>query len=477
MAKTVTKFGSSAGLNCELQWDHSNPKGLAADATRGSLQVWVGEFLAWGSRKGSEVVGLSWTWVELLEFLATSWANIEYEQGYPLGFQPASPALLRDEAEARWQSMSAVAIAGEQQEVFDWEESHDLSRGLQGLFIPSLFVVRFGNRYLVATRGTVIERPLQETLGALSAFGDFLAERLDNLEDQRSIDAVENWRNRNDLDAMSRLSITVGRSKLEIDSMSGGNIIDAFEFTNGVFSLTETVALVAMTRGILDPKTVRTLMDLVRAATSNKSQSLDVLSDDVRPFLETLVGRKPYDQGYDLAIWLRAHKNQIGFNTVRFDPDAMMQRLGVRLTDVDFGTDLLDGVACWGPQHGPAVWINKNSKHRTSSGARRVTIAHELCHLLVDRDGALPLAEIVNGNIPRPVEQRANAFAAELLLPRTHAVDRLFHAGDVDAVVKELSSTYDVSMELAARQITNGAKDLDRSIRMQLQRYLWHPNV
>jgi len=42
-------------------------------------------------------------------------------------------------------------------------------------------------------------------------------------------------------------------------------------------------------------------------------------------------------------------------------------------------------------------------------------------HLLVDRKGFLPLVEVFGGYAPKGAERRANAFAAELLLPRSVA--------------------------------------------------------
>ena len=50
---------------------------------------------------------------------------------------------------------------------------------------------------------------------------------------------------------------------------------------------------------------------------------------------------------------------------------------------------------------------------------RRITLAHELCHLLFDRAGLRSLARFEGGGADsdRLIEMRANAFAVELLVP------------------------------------------------------------
>jgi Zn-dependent peptidase ImmA (M78 family) len=124
-----------------------------------------------------------------------------------------------------------------------------------------------------------------------------------------------------------------------------------------------------------------------------------------------------------------------------------------------------------GPKHGPAVWLNKNEKHLSNEGARRATLAHEMCHLLVDRGGALPLAEVVNGNIPKTVEQRANAFAAEFLLPREIARQALAKFTSGLELISDLSNRYGVSRELAARQVENSGAVLSQMISEELLPY------
>ena len=136
---------------------------------------------------------------------------------------------------------------------------------------------------------------------------------------------------------------------------------------------------------------------------------------------------------------------------------------GIGVEEISLESELVDAVACWGPKHGPVVWLNTSSKRTTAAGGRRATLAHEFCHLLADRTGALPLADVVNGNVPKWVEQRAEAFAAELLLPRRIARQASESIEDTDSLIDQLTRRYGVSQELAAWQIHNSGASLTAS--------------
>lgn len=66
----------------------------------------------------------------------------------------------------------------------------------------------------------------------------------------------------------------------------------------------------------------------------------------------------------------------------------------------------------------PLVLLNENcARHADAEGKPmrsgiRFTLAHELCHLLIDRDSGSQLALVSGPWAPKAVEQRANAFAA-----------------------------------------------------------------
>ena len=54
--------------------------------------------------------------------------------------------------------------------------------------------------------------------------------------------------------------------------------------------------------------------------------------------------------------------------------------------------------------------LNLDARYASSSGRRRATLAHEICHLLVDRGSALPLVEVLGGRTAEHVERRASGL-------------------------------------------------------------------
>lgn len=144
----------------------------------------------------------------------------------------------------------------------------------------------------------------------------------------------------------------------------------------------------------------------------------------------------------------------------RVDPDELLESWGVVVHDLDLGTPTVDAVAVWGPTRGPAVLVNPGGRHSQVIPGRRSTLAHEIAHLLIDRRGGLPLAEVLGGRVSRAVEARARAFAAELLLPRHVAGAALSATEDPGTALNRLCDDFGVSAELAAWQARNSERIL-----------------
>ena len=123
----------------------------------------------------------------------------------------------------------------------------------------------------------------------------------------------------------------------------------------------------------------------------------------------------PYVQGYRLAQALREHLSQ---EDGRTDPEGLLQQWGVEVRERDLGSEQVDAIAVWEKACRPTVFINSRGLRSHLPTGKRSTCAHEICHLLVDTEGALPAVEVLGGRVALDLEQRANAFAAEFLLPR-----------------------------------------------------------
>jgi Zn-dependent peptidase ImmA (M78 family) len=200
---------------------------------------------------------------------------------------------------------------------------------------------------------------------------------------------------------------------------------------------------------------------------SSPAQSMKEASDAAQRILRAHSTARPYDQGYELASWFRKYCGIRKHTDVAF-PHLVLKGWNVRVHDLTLHHSI-DAVAVWGRSHGPNVIVNPRGLHSQNEKGRRATLAHEVLHLLVDRLVALPVAEVIGGRISEKVEQRAKAFAAEFLLPRTAAAEVVRHAPDVTTALDSLSEHWGVSFTVAMRQILNSDAPLSAEERSTLE--------
>jgi Zn-dependent peptidase ImmA (M78 family) len=141
--------------------------------------------------------------------------------------------------------------------------------------------------------------------------------------------------------------------------------------------------------------------------------------------------------------------------------------------EIELRSQNIDALCAWGPRHGPTVLINRNGRLSHFPTGRRSSLAHEICHLLVDRKGSLPVAEVFGGEVPKVPEQRANAFGAELLLTRDAALTIFLRIRDVEEALGEIAKNYRVSFEVAAWQLLNSRAELSASQRQLVLKHTY----
>jgi Zn-dependent peptidase ImmA (M78 family) len=221
-------------------------------------------------------------------------------------------------------------------------------------------------------------------------------------------------------------------------------------------------------KGALPANKLRVLLDRARATVGTISESLDAISSAALGELEAREALlpRPYQQGHALAKWLR---QTVGDQTRRVEPEQLLSQWNVVVDKIDFDTRALDAVAFWAHGRQPNILWNDSEKHQQNTGARRATLAHEICHLLVDRPKALPLSVVARGAIDRQLEQRANAFAAEFLCPQDEASAEYRDVGDVRSAISRLTFRFGVSQELAAMQLAKSLIVTDRKHQMEIE--------
>jgi Zn-dependent peptidase ImmA (M78 family) len=165
--------------------------------------------------------------------------------------------------------------------------------------------------------------------------------------------------------------------------------------------------------------------------------------------------REPWESGYQLA---RLVRERLGKTPAEYiDIETEVRALGVETRDIDLPDRNILGVCIGTPAYVPLIFLNRSCPDASGVSARRVTLAHEFCHLLFDRAGLRSLARFEGGAAAdgdRFIEMRANAFAIELLTPMATLVEQNGAVLDDERRI-EVSRVQEVSQVALQRHARN----------------------
>jgi Zn-dependent peptidase ImmA (M78 family) len=238
--------------------------------------------------------------------------------------------------------------------------------------------------------------------------------------------------------------------------------VDATDVSDIFSHKSEILAAARMRPAGLRKEDINTVFDEIDKTAKVETALLDDLSEEALDQLVPLLrsNEPPFVQGAEIASWLRMRLNYEIEDVL--NPDPLLRSWNVVVREFTIFSGSIDAIALWGPRHGPAVLINRNGKHAKGYAGKRATLAHEVCHLLVDRKMNLPLADVVGGSVPEVIEQRARSFAAELLLPQRAAYDLFLQTDqslhEVSDVLSVTMKKFRVSRWVAAYQLQHGIR-------------------
>lgn len=446
-------------LSAVFQWAPEPLEPRAADLTRGSLEIFLGDLLIWGDKE------FEWTWIELLEWLGQSWLPLSVDDGLPFSVEPGHANELIAFASASVRDSSGSLAADREMQLWTFRETHDLSRSLPGTLSPPLIFWREGLiGHLLTEQEHWRFADWRAIRTFLSSLGDNVARRIHG-DDQRGRVAIETWnaRERASQSEIVRQATGLLEGPLPAALRNWRPRVDVGLMES--VAENEVLAAARMTAD-LPSETVSAVLSEIRDARSGNFLQIDRLIGLISVPTDQLDLYKPHEQGHWVAQLTR---RALGLAPQdKFDTLGQAAELGIEYREVSLGVAGIDAVAAWGGQHGPVVIINLDGRHSNSRVGRNASVAHEIGHLLLDRRAALPAAEVLGGQGNPLIEKRARAFAAELLLP--HAVaraafDEARTRDEVLAIVKKLSRRYVVSYEIVAWQARNSDRPLHESVR------------
>jgi len=285
--------------------------------------------------------------------------------------------------------------------------------------------------------------PWSEIQDALEEVGEYLANAVSSSDHPRAVHARKLWTQRKE-----RLI------ERELDLATGLSMDVRKRFHNIDWRASEIQAVARMSSGAVVLADQKELLNRIAAVPRRETPELDRLTAIIRSeFIET---GQLYEQGYWAAARLR---RELGVNEQKVvEPREYLEQWGVLIKSFHREGCPVEAVTAWGNEHGPVIIIN----HAVSSKAgheygERATLAHEIAHLILDREGAIPAGEVLGGRTPEYPEKRARAFAAEFLLPRQTAEAVVRCQPSLQKAAHFLQQTYRISTELLAWQINNSS--------------------
>jgi len=474
--KVRKQIGDSKTLQFDLELfsDAEHPRSMIwgnLTLTLGCEPVWYTE-----TEQGDEAP-VTWAWIDFLEFLGNKWPWLILEERYPISINPLHPGTMRREAEKRWESMGEEQYLDEDETLFHFEARHDLSQGLKGIFLPSLFVLRQGKKVWLYSQETHLLSSLDAIKDTLIQLGDYLSGYVSGVQDNRAERAVCRWEEREKRVDELFWELRTGMHRELREKLENG--MPPAEFWELDHSRdcddNELMAAARLSGGIVSLDDQKTIMTCIKQSPMRKTGVIDGISEKILSQLDE--DMRAYEQGYRIAQVLRQELELK--DESRAEPESILKQWDVDIIEQSIDGCPVDAVAVWGAKHGPLIILNTGVGSRAAhKHGLRSTLAHEICHLLVDRHGMLPFSEVLGGYTPLYLEQRANACAAEFLMPRQNAVRIVRQSSSFIEALKKLSEQYEVSFEMVALQIKNSSLffDLREEDKGIIQRYTERTN-
>jgi len=465
----MAMIGNRNTVAIETSWRNKEFQ-TAAEATCAEIVLWLGNDAIWKDTDSKEAVPVELDLVDLLEFLASNWNWILYEQSYPIGLYMDLPSEIDESLRQRVSALSEQELAEYEERVFEYKESHDLSRAFSGVYIPEVYFHRRGNTMIIDAGLNNVHIDINEAKSFLTELGDFVCSRIDNLKDKRAILVILNWKNiKREEKSENKIISSLGFRETLVKELMA-DVDDWYEFFEVSNDLPETEILVAarMLRPVDSAKIISRLIAKIRELPANQLDRLNKIHQGFSNLKkERFFDRPPYEQAYEIAATFRTQFRIIDY----FDVEKFLKEFGVVIQDEDFEAFDIDAISCWGRHHGPAILINTGAVRAGSvPGGRRSTLAHELCHLIFDRGSMLPVAEVLGGDAPYQIEQRAEAFAAEVLLPRSQAKSMFRESKSLSEAMTAITNKYQVSYHLTALQLLNANQQFTATDREKLEK-------
>ncbi len=302
---------------------------------------------------------------------------------------------------------------------------------------------------MIESPGAVV-LPASEVAQVMHEWANSVVAALAEVEDTASFVAQMRRRleaNAAPVSSLGRLKWAAGQrledAAAELRRMAGVAEVEAGVAETGIEeTLRSLLGASAEEGGLITPLTVPAMLFKTANPMLSTADLLELVRVSDQPVVKGKVSLWKYQQpappptslegvthdGYEKAMQLRKVMDVAVSQPLVGELDLetiLLRRLGVAVEELTLNDFQVDGAAISSPGRRPVIAVNLSGKFSSSRWGRRMTLAHELCHLLHDLSDGKRVGVLSNPWAPYLLERRANAFAAMLLMPAQALAARL----------------------------------------------------
>jgi Zn-dependent peptidase ImmA (M78 family) len=491
-----------------------NPHGTDDRATAderdswGNFTIWAGgENLCAHIEQGEELQTSHWYMISLMEWLADNWDPLLHEERFPFRSGGASAADSLTKSRQPPVSLKQVDEFEWLDAWSEWWKRHSLRAAREGGLFPDIYLRRYRDTFEISTGAESLPgipgefrfltpnrsyyadltRSAEVMYQVLSAASEELRRRLPQsprvevlagaIADLR-MPAREPERMAwlaGIGDRYSEIASTVKNTLATVDSRVRQMILDTRPASSLVVVGSAYARLLygAATPTIEVPDVVALTSQIVDNYVDDASWWLSQL--DLPLDASDVAQLSPGEQGSRLG---EKACELLGASSEGWvDIQSALSAADIKIVEINLSDAELRAVSIFGQTQRPRILLNSNTRWSQTLASRRFTLAHELCHLVLDREYGEELAIASGPWAPSVIEQRANAFAAAFLMPTWLLREELANASasaDDPEIIRSVSARLRVSVSSLVDRLYN-LGELTADERIQLR--LWPPQT
>ena len=414
----------------------------------GSFTIWTrGENLCAHVEQGEVVDSVHWYTLPLMEWLVDNWDPLLHEERLPLRNAGVSAAESLSQTRMPPVSLKQVDDFAWLDTWSGWWARHSVRSAREGGLFPDLYLRRYRDTLEVSTGAEPLpgipadcaflapnrayyadlRKAAEAVRQVLGAATQELQRRLPQSQRVQALAArVANLASPAHVEGRVAWLAGLGDRFAEVARAVNGALspVDA-KIRESITSLGRSTSLVVvgsayarLVYGAGSPTTeLSDVLLLTRSIVENYvDDAIRWLSSLDLPLDADELGRlSPGEQGSRLGE--KACELLGGDSVGWVDVESIVSRLNIAVSEIELSDIDVRAVSVFGPTQRPHIFCNARTRWGQSSAVKRFTLAHELCHLLLDREYGGELAIASGPWAPLAIEQRANAFAAAFLMP------------------------------------------------------------